>query len=163
MLAFVWAEDENRLIGDGDALPWRLPADVKFFKDVTMRGDIVSGRKTYETIPRRPLPGRRNIVLTSDRNYEAPGAIIVHSKEEILNIAENEMKDLYIIGGSSLFNMFEDEVDYLYRTVIHDTFEGDVYFPESFDYSPFKRIEHWEGPVDEKNKYPHTYEVWKRK
>ena len=129
MLAFVWAEDENRLIGDGDALPWRLPADVKFFKEVTMRGDIVSGRKTYETIPKRPLPGRRNIVLTSDKNYEAPGAIIVHSKEEVLDIAKNEMKDLYIIGGSSLFNLFEQQVDYLYRTVIHDMFDGDVYFP----------------------------------
>ena len=113
MIAYVWAEDENRLIGDGDALPWRLPADVKFFKEITMRGDIVSGRKTYETIPRRPLPGRRNIVLTSDENYVAPGATVVHSKEEILDIAKKDGKDLYIIGGSSLFVMFEAEVDEL--------------------------------------------------
>ena len=109
VIAYVWAEDENRLIGDGDALPWRLPADVKFFKEITMRGDIVAGRKTYDTIPRRPLPGRRNIVLTSDESYEAPGAIVVHSKEEILDIAKNGNEDLYIIGGSTLFEIFESE------------------------------------------------------
>lgn len=163
VIAYVWAEDENRLIGDGDALPWRLPADVKFFKEITMRGDIVAGRKTYDTIPRRPLPGRRNIVLTSDKSYEAPGAIVVHSKEEILDIAKNGNEDLYIIGGGTLFEIFESEVDELYRTVVHDTFEGDVYFPEDFDYEPFERVEHWAGPVDEKNKHPHTYEIWKRK
>lgn len=88
MLAYVWAEDENKLIGRDKALPWRLPADIKFFKDVTMQGDIVTGRKTYETIPNRPLPGRRNIVLTLQADYEAPGAIVVHSKEEILALEE---------------------------------------------------------------------------
>ncbi|WP_342387585.1 dihydrofolate reductase [Salinicoccus bachuensis] len=163
MLAYVWAEDENKLIGREKALPWRLPADIKFFKDVTMRGDIVTGRKTYETIPNRPLPGRRNIVLTLQADYEAPGAIVVHSKEEILALEKENGEDLYIIGGATLFRMFEDEVDALYRTVIHDTFEGDTYFPADFDYSPFERVEAWPGPVDEKNRYPHTYEVWRRK
>jgi dihydrofolate reductase len=163
MLAYVWAEDENKLIGRDKALPWRLPADIKFFKDVTMQGDIVTGRKTYETIPNRPLPGRRNIVLTLQADYEAPGAIVVHSKEEILALEKENDEDLYIIGGGTLFRMFEDEVDVLYRTVIHDTFEGDTYFPPDFDYTPFERVESWDGPVDGKNKYPHTYEVWRRK
>ena len=163
MLAYVWAEDENKLIGRDKALPWRLPADIKFFKDVTMQGDIVTGRKTYETIPNRPLPGRRNIVLTLQADYEAPGAIVVHSKEEILALEEKNDEDLYIIGGGTLFRLFEDEVDVLYRTVIHDTFEGDTYFPSDFDYTPFERVEAWPGPVDERNKYPHTYEVWRRR
>ncbi|WP_271397683.1 dihydrofolate reductase [Salinicoccus roseus] len=163
MLAYVWAEDENKLIGRDKALPWRLPADIKFFKDVTMQGDIVTGRKTYETIPNRPLPGRRNIVLTLQADYEAPGAIVVHSKEEILALEKENDEDLYIIGGGTLFRMFEDEVDVLYRTVIHDTFEGDTYFPQDFDYTPFERVEAWPGPVDERNKYPHTYEVWRRR
>ena len=163
MLAYVWAEDENKLIGRDKALPWRLPADIKFFKDVTMQGDIVTGRKTYETIPNRPLPGRRNIVLTLQADYEAPGAIVVHSKEEILALEEKNDEDLYIIGGGTLFRLFEDEVDVLYRTVIHDTFEGDTYFPSDFDYSPFELVESWAGPVDGKNKYPHTYEVWRRR
>ena len=76
MLAYVWAEDENQLIGKDDKLPWRLPADVKFFKDVTMRGDVVMGRSTYETIPNRPLKDRRNIVLTHQEDYDARGAIV---------------------------------------------------------------------------------------
>ena len=102
-------------------------------------------------------------VWTEDENYVAPGATVIHSKEEILDIAKNDGKDLYIIGGSSLFVMFEAEVDELYRTVIHDTFDDVVHFPSSFDYNQFERVEHWSGPVDDKNKYPHTYEIWKRK
>lgn len=163
MLAYVWAEDETRLIGKGDRLPWRLPADVAFFKKITMRGDMVTGRKTYETIPNRPLPGRRNIVLTTEKDYEAPGAIVVHSKEEVLELEKKNGEDLYIIGGSSLFEMFEDEVDELYRTVIHDTFEGDTYFPHGFNYDAFELIKTEKGIVDEKNEYEHTYELWRRK
>ncbi|CAD2072264.1 dihydrofolate reductase [Phocicoccus pinnipedialis] len=162
MLAYVWAEDENRLIGKDDELPWRLPGDVKFFKDVTMRGDIVMGRDTYETIPKRPLKGRRNIVLTHREDYDGNGAIIVHSKEEILRLHEHSGEDFYIIGGATLFEMFENEVDELYRTVIHESFNGDTYFPGDFDYSKFERVKYWDGVVDDKNIYPHTFEVWKR-
>ncbi len=163
MLAYVWAEDENRLIGKGDALPWRLPADVAFFKKITMRGDMVTGRKTYESIPNRPLPGRRNIVMTTQQDYEAPGAIVVHSKEEILELEQTGDEDLYIIGGAVLFRMFEDEVDELYRTVIHDSFEGDTYFDEKFDYDKFELVKTEKGIVDEKNLYEHTFELWRRK
>ena len=162
MLAYVWAEDENQLIGKDDQLPWRLPADVKFFKDVTMRGDVVMGRSTYETIPNRPLKGRRNIVLTHQEDYDARGAIVVHSKDEVLKLHEDSSEDFYIIGGAMLFELFKDEVDELYRTVIHDTFDGDTYFPGDFDYSKFERVKYWSGVVDDKNKYPHTFEVWKR-
>ncbi len=163
MLAYVWAEDENRLIGKGNGLPWRLPADVQFFKKVTMRGDMVTGRKTYESIPNRPLPGRENIVLTRNEEYEAPGATVVHTIDEVLEIEKNTDNTLYIIGGATLFEQFEDEVDELYRTVIHDTFEGDQWFPEDFDYSRFELVKSEEGVVDEKNIYPHTYELWRRK
>lgn len=163
MLAFVWAEDENRLIGKGDGLPWRLPADVAFFKKITMRGDMVTGRKTYETIPKRPLPGRKNIVLTRQKDYDAPGAIVVNSKEEVLELEKNNDEDLYIIGGAVLFKMFEHEVDELYRTVIHETFEGDVYFDENFNYDDFELIKSEKGIVDEKNIYEHTFELWRRK
>lgn len=163
MLAYVWAEDENKVIGKGGELPWRLPADMAFFKKITMRGDIVTGRKTYETIPIRPLAGRRNIILTSQEDYGPPGAIVVYSKEEVLELDEKNDTDLYIIGGSSLFKMFEDEVDELYRTVIHDTFEGDTYFPEDFNFKPFELIKSEAGPVDERNKHKHTFELWRRK
>src|SRR5690625_3388994 len=148
MLAFVWAEDENKLIGKGDELPWRLPADVGFFKKVTMRGDMVTGRKTYETIPRRPLPGRRNIVLTTQKDYDAPGAIVVNSKEKILELEEKNGEDLYIIGGGSLFRMYEGELHELYRTVIHDTLEGDTYFPQDIDHEPLELLKTDEGRVD---------------
>src|SRR5699024_10837805 len=114
-------------------------------------------------IPKRPLPGRRNIVLTTQKDYYAPGAVVVNSKEEILELEEKNGEDLYIIGGESLFRMFENEVDELYRTVIHYTFEGDTYFPKDFDYEPFERVKSEEGSVDAKNIYEHTYELWRRK
>lgn len=163
MLAYVYAEDKNGLIGKGDRLPWSLPADVKFFKKVTMQGDVVMGRATYESIPNRPLKGRRNIVLTHNPDYEAPGAIVVNSKKEVLELYEKYAEDFYIIGGVSLFKIFEDDVDYLYRTVIHDEFDGNVYFPDDFDYNEFELEKSWDGNVDEKNKHPHTFEIWKRK
>ena len=72
-------------------------------------------------------------------------------------------EDIYIIGGGVIFELFEDEVDELYRTIVHDTFEGDVYFPQDFDYSPFEIVETIEGEVNEKNPHPHTFEIWKRK
>lgn len=164
MLAYVYAEDENHLIGKEDGLPWRLPADVKFFKDVTMRGDILSGRTTYETIPKRPLPGRLNIIMTGREDYpEEEGTLVVHSKEEFMDYYRSQDEDIYIIGGGVIFELFEDEVDELYRTIVHDTFEGDVYFPQDFDYSPFEIVETIEGEVNEKNPHPHTFEIWKRK
>lgn len=139
-------------------------ADVKFFKDVTMRGDILSGRTTYETIPKRPLPGRLNIIMTGREDYpEEEGTLVVHSKEEFMDYYRSQDEDIYIIGGGVIFELFEDEVDELYRTIVHDTFEGDVYFPQDFDYSPFEIVETIEGEVNEKNPHPHTFEIWKRK
>ncbi|MFB9860124.1 dihydrofolate reductase [Salinicoccus siamensis] len=163
MIAYVWAEDEDKVIGRDGKLPWHLPADMAFFKKVTLQGDIVMGRRTYETIPKRPLPGRRNIVLTSNQDYEAPGALVVHSKEDALALGKEYGDDLYIIGGASLFKMFEEDVDILYRTRIHAHFKGDTHFPQDFGYGKFECIRSEAGPVDDKNKYAHTYEVWRRK
>ena len=90
-----------------------------------------------------------------------PGGAVL--QQYVDELEEKNGEDLYIIGGESLFRMFEDEVDELYRTVIHDTFEGDAYFPKDFDYEPFERVKSEKGPVDDKNIYEHTYELWRRK
>lgn len=162
MITFVWAEDENGLIGKEGKLPWNLPADMKFFKEVTLTGDVVMGRKTLDSIPNPPLINRVNYVLTSNPDFQSPGVVVCHSKEDILEATKETTKPIHIIGGISLFELFKDDVDMLFRTVIHESFEGDTYIPE-IDYSQFELIEETEGILDEKNVYPHTFQKFKRK
>lgn len=162
MITFVWAEDENGLIGRDGQLPWHLPADMQFFKRVTLTGDVVMGRKTLESIPNPPLKNRENVVLTSNKDFKLPGVKVCHSKKEILEETKHSEKPLHIIGGVSLFELFKDDVDMLYRTVIHDTFEGDTYMPP-IDYAQFELVEEVKGHIDEKNIYPHTFQIFKRK
>lgn len=159
---FVWAEDENGLIGREGQLPWNLPNEMKHFVEVTTGGVVVMGRKTYESIPKRPLKNRMNVVLTRDENYEADGAIVCHTKEDILEAVKEVKKPVHIIGGTSLFEMFMEDVNILYRTVIFEMFAGDTYMPK-IDYKYFRVFKTTEGKVDEENKYPHQFFVYERK
>lgn len=163
-MTFVWAEDNNGLIGNLGDLPWNLPSDMKHFKNVTMDDVVVMGRKTYESIPVRPLKNRINIILTNNENYVADGAIVCHSKEDVLNyLKENKIKKpIHVIGGISAFDMFKDEVNILHRTIIDETFDGDTYMPE-IDYKYFRCVDISDGIVDDKNKYPHRFLLYERK
>lgn len=162
MLTFVWAEDENGVIGKEGGLPWSLPNDMKFFKEVTLTGNVLMGRKTLESIPNPPLKNRINVVLTRNTEFEKKDIIVLNTKDEVLELAKTMDKPLHIIGGADIFNMFVNDVDRLYRTLIHETFEGDVYMP-SIDYSLFDLVETVEGHVDEKNIYAHTFQIFERK
>lgn len=162
MLTFVWSEDENQLIGQANQLPWHLPADLKHFKAITMGDAVLMGRKTYETLPIKPLPNRRNIILTRNKDYVAPGAEVFHSKEAILSAVDTDQQTLHIIGGGEIFKLFIDEVDELYQTIIEGDFEGDTYFP-TLDFSEFELLSEKEGIVDEANRHPHTFYHYRRK
>ncbi|RAN50895.1 dihydrofolate reductase [Dolosigranulum pigrum] len=162
MLTFVWIEDENQLIGQANQLPWHLPADLKHFKAVTVGDAVLMGRKTYEALPIKPLPNRRNIILTRNKDYVAPGAEVFHSKEAILSAVDTDQQTLHIIGGGEIYRLFIDEVDELYRTVIEGDFEGDTYFP-TLDFSEFELLSEKEGIVDEANRHPHTFYHYRRK
>ena len=162
MLTFVWAESKNGVMGKDGSVPWYLPADLKFFKEITMTGDMLMGRVTFDSFPKGALPGRKNYVMTRNTDYERPGAIILHSKDEALAVAKESDKPLHIIGGPTIFKQFLREVDVLYRTVLHKDFDGDTHVPE-IDYSQFELVEEWDGPLDEKNTIPHTYQKFVRK
>lgn len=161
---FVWAEDKEGLIGSKGDLPWHLPAEMKYFVQVTTSDVVVMGRKSYESIPNPPLKNRVNIVLTRNKDYQAEGAIICHSKEEILDYLEKEnpQKAIHVIGGKTLFELFMDDVNVLYRTIIDESFEGDRYMAK-IDYDQFHCVDQAEGLVDEKNKYAHTFYLYERK
>ena len=128
IISFVVAIDKNRVMGCNNQLPWQMPADLQYFKKLTLNKPIVMGRKTYESIG-RSLPMRRNIILTNDKQFVAEGCEIFHRSEDIL-IALRDEQEIMVIGGASLFEHWWLIADCLYITYIDGEFEGDVFFPE---------------------------------
>jgi dihydrofolate reductase len=127
-ICLIAALAANRVIGNNNALPWHLPADLKRFKALTMGHPVVMGRKTYESIG-RPLPGRRNLVITRNRGYSAPGCDIVHSLDDAIAACRGT-KIIFIIGGAELYRESLPRAHRLEFTEIHAEFEGDAAFPE---------------------------------
>ena len=117
----------NRVIGNHNALPWHLPADLKRFKALTMGHPVLMGRKTHESIG-RPLPGRRNLVITRNRGFEAPGCEVVHSLEDAIAACRGA-GEIFVIGGAELYCEALARADCLEFTEIHAEFEGDAIFP----------------------------------
>jgi dihydrofolate reductase len=129
-IVFVVAAARNGVIGRQGKLPWRISSDLKRFKEITMGKPVIMGRKTWESLPKQPLPGRRNIVITRDRNYRAEGATVVASVEEALAEAKHTQSDeICIIGGSDIFRQMLPMADRLYLTEVDLYPEGDVFFP----------------------------------
>jgi len=158
-ISFIVAVSENNVIGKDNKLIWHLPADLKFFKDKTTGHCIITGRKNYESIPEkfRPLPNRTNIIITRQKEYVAPGAIVVGSVEDALKKAK-ELCDteIFIIGGAEIFNLSFPFADRIYLTKIYHHFEGDVFFPE-LDLKQWKEIERIKGVTDDKNIYEYDF------
>ncbi|MBT2685843.1 dihydrofolate reductase [Bacillus sp. ISL-37] len=162
MISLIWAMDENRVIGYHNQLPWRLPEDLKFFKRVTMGHPIAMGRKTYESIG-KPLPGRENIVITRDDNYDPEGCTVMHSIDEMLAYAaENKSEEIFVIGGAEIFKEVLQHADKLYLTMIHHQFEGDTFFPV-FDIDKWELESREIGLKDGKNPYDYEFLIYKRK
>lgn len=127
-VSLIVAVAANGVIGRDNRLPWRLPADLKRFKTLTMGHPIIMGRKTHESLG-RPLPGRTNIVVTTQPNYEAPGCQVAHSLEQALAFCQSD-DEVFVIGGASLYQQALERADKIYLTEIHQEFEGDVRFPQ---------------------------------
>ena len=157
--AFVVAMDEQGLIGRDNDLPWRLSADLQYFRRNTMGKPILMGRKTHESIG-RALPGRQNIVVSSLTDYQAEGCDVVNSIEAALKLAA-DADEIMVIGGSSLFEQMFDTVDKLYLTRVHAELEGDTWFPE-WDQTQWQLISQESHPADEKNDYAYSFEVYQR-
>ena len=133
-LSIVVALGKSRIIGKDNALLWHIPDDLKRFKALTFGHPVIMGRKTWESLPERfrPLPGRTNIVVTRQGDYDAAGAVAVHSLDEARAAAARAegAADVFIIGGAQLYSEALPFADRLYLTLIDDTKEGDAYFPE---------------------------------
>ena len=153
---FIVAMAENRVIGKDNQLIWRMPNDLKFFKEKTTGHYVIMGRKSYESMG-KPLPNRLNIIITRNQDYAIEGAMVVHGLQEALDLAEQQkQKEVFILGGGEIYKQaFEKKlVDKIYLTEIKDTFEGDTFFPE-FNEAEWQETEREEYQADHLN--PHDY------
>jgi dihydrofolate reductase len=128
MISIIVAVSDDWGIGKDNDLLWHLPEDIKRFKKLTLGNSIVMGKKTWESLPRKPLPGRNNVVLTDDPNEKIDGAITAYSLEDAVAKCEKG-KEIFIIGGGSIYRQFMKLADRLYITHVHKTTPADVFFP----------------------------------
>lgn len=154
---------ENHVIGKGSELPWKLSADLKRFKSITMGHPIIMGRKTYESIGRL-LPGRLNIIITNNKDYAVTGAAVVHSIQEAFDYAEhNQYEEAFVIGGAAIIKEALKDCHKIYLTkVLSQDVEGDVFLELQLG-NDWKVIATEELAADEKNDYPVQFVDLERK
>ena len=155
MIALLWAEDDNGIIGKGGTLPWHLPNDLKYFKEKTLNHKIVMGRKTFEGDGVTPAAEKGKHHPDEANQLHSSGVTVLHDVKEVLAL-DNEEETLFIIGGSEIFELFLPFADTLYQTVIHADFDGDTYFPTT-DWNEWELASSTGGVVDDKNRYEHEF------
>jgi dihydrofolate reductase len=154
LISLVVAMARNQVIGRDNALPWRLPEDLKHFKAVTWGKPVLMGRRTFESIG-KPLPGRTNLVLTRDDHWQAEGTTVIHSIDEALATVSG-VPELAGIGGAEIFRLLLPLAGRIYLTRVQADIAGDTLFP-SLDYSQWKEVERREALADERNPYDMTF------
>ncbi|MTI31058.1 dihydrofolate reductase [Xanthovirga aplysinae] len=160
--SIIVARGKNGVIGRNNQLIWRLPKDLKFFKQKTMGHHIIMGRKTFESMG-KPLPGRTSVIITRNPDYKVEGAIVAHSLEEALNVCQKaNQKEVFIIGGADIYKQALSLADIIYVTEVEASFDGDAFFPE-MDLTDWKLEWKEKHDVDEKHLYPFLFTMWKRK
>lgn len=148
--------DRNGLIGAGGALPWHLPADLKYFKRNTMAKPILMGRKTLESIG-RPLPGRDNLVLTRDAAFRADGVSSFTSLATALEWSRGlGCGELAVIGGAQIYSLTLPQVDHLFLTRVHGVFAGDTWFPH-VDWRAWNEVRREDHAPDARHAYPYSF------
>lgn len=159
-LSIIVALSENHVIGSGNQLPWKLSADLKRVKALTMGHHLIMGRKTYESIG-RPLPGRTNVIITRNTTYAPEGCVVVNSLSEALSIAKDD-SEVFVFGGGEIFREALPLVNKIYLTVVHCNIEGDTHFP-ALDPSAWIELDRQEFKADEKNQYDYSFVTLQRK
>lgn len=155
-ISIIVAIAENNVIGKDNKLLWRLPADLKYFKELTMGHHIIMGRKTFESIG-KPLKDRTNIIITKNILFRAEGCIIVNSLKWALEIAEKKGEtEVFIIGGGEIYKQALPLTNKIYLTKIFHRFEGDTFFP-TINENEWILEKHEEHLPDEKNKFPYAF------
>jgi dihydrofolate reductase len=162
ILSHIVAVSKNYVIGKNNALPWKLPADMQYFKKTTENHVVIMGRKNFEA-EGKPLPNRTNIVISKQNNYIAPGCMMAKTIEEAIKLAEKyEKNETFIVGGGEIYNQTLPLTDKLYITMIDMVADGDVYYALP-DMNDWKLISQRFYAKDKRNSYNHTYYIYQRK
>jgi dihydrofolate reductase len=166
LIALVVARARNGVIGKGGVLPWRLKSDMALFKATTLGKPVIMGRKTWDSLPKKPLPGRLNLVLSRDGTFEPWGAIVCENFAEALGIARDQAEDdgveeICVLGGSAVFEAALPKAKRLYLTEVEADPEGDTVFP-AFDESAWKEVRREAYPAGEGDDAPFVFRVLER-
>jgi dihydrofolate reductase len=166
LIALVFARARNGVIGKGGFLPWRLKSDMALFKATTLSKPVIMGRKTWDSLPRAPLPGRLNVVLSRDGSFEPFGAIVCETLDEALQIAreqaaEDGADEVCVIGGASLYEATWSKARRLYVTEVQAEVEGDTSLPP-FDESGWREVRREGHPAGPDDDYPFIFRVLER-
>jgi dihydrofolate reductase len=161
MISIIVAIAENRGIGKNNDLLWHIAEDLKRFKRITSGHPVIMGKRTFESLPRRPLPNRRNIVITDIPGEQIDGCEMAYSIEGAVAKC-NPAEENFIIGGASVYRQFLPIADRLYLTMVHKSFDADVFFPD-IDFSLWSLISREDFPADELNDFSYSNEIYDRK
>jgi dihydrofolate reductase len=164
-LSLIWAMAENRVIGRNNSLPWRLPNDMRHFMKTTMGRPVIMGRKTFESM-KSPLPGRTNIVLTQNAQWQRDGVQVVATLDEAIALAESQslidgVDEVMVIGGAQIYELALPLADRLYLTTVHAEPQGDVFFPP-VDLSGWQVVEEERCEADERHSSAYTFQTLER-
>jgi dihydrofolate reductase len=160
------ARSRNGVIGRAGGLPWRLRSDLQMFKALTMGKPIIMGRKTWDSLPKKPLPGRMNLVLSRDLTFEVEGGLLCETLSEALNIGREQAMDdgvdeVCAIGGAAVFEMALPKARRIYLTEVEAEVEGDVLFPP-FDESEWREVRREHHPAGDQDDHAFTFRVLER-
>jgi dihydrofolate reductase len=166
IVALVFARARNGVIGKDGALPWRLKSDLALFKATTLSKPVIMGRKTWDSLPKKPLPGRMNLVLSRDGAFEPQGALVCETLDEALQIAREQAADdgvteVCVIGGASLYAAAWAKAQRLYITEVQADVEGDVVLPP-FDESAWREVRREIHPAGTDDEFPFIFRVLER-
>lgn len=160
MVSILVAASENNVIGKRNAIPWKLPADMRYFRKLTTGNVVIMGRKTFDSIG-KPLPDRANVIVTRQTDMKVPGAFVAHSLRDALEKGRASGRDVFIIGGEEIYKQALPYVDRIYLTRIHAHIDGDAYFP-ALNKSEWTLISSESKLPDEKHKFAFDFDVYQR-
>lgn len=155
IISLIAACDRKRVIGRRGKLPWKLPADLTRFYNFTIGKPVVMGRKTWDSLPKKPLPYRINVVLTRDPAFKAEGGFVAHSQEEVLKLVQGH-EEVMVAGGAEVFALFLPLAQRMYLTIVERSFRGEVFFPE-YKLEEWEEIRRTAFEPDKENRHPYTF------
>ena len=161
-LSFIVAVAQNGAIGKNNDLLWHLSSDLKRFKQLTMGHPVVMGRRTWDSLPKKPLPGRQNIVMTNNPDFTAEGATVVHSVNGLFKALKGCDGEVFVMGGAAIYETLLPFANRLYITRVYRDYEADVYVP-TIDMSEFSLVKFGEPLHDETSGLDYAYEEYERK